>query len=223
MSERNEKYLETMAEIHEDLGQLDQLAEVRRRQELPPVRAALEEARILTMQGHLQEALESLEISIPKLNHPLLWNWKGEVLLRMERYEESLVALKRVLELNPRDESAYFTMARCFRELGLEEDHLSAMAKVVESCRGSHQTCPHYYYALQALGRHQEALVVAEAIVAENPKPGSYYHRSLAYVNVGLFEKAAEDIRTCLTYRPHSPVFRQMEDYIAGRLGETGA
>lgn len=104
---------------------------------LPEIWARLADG--LTMNGQPEEALDLLDQAIAEdLDQPQYRVKKADLLIDQERYQAALASLKNALDLNPRDPSLHYKIARLYQKLADFSAALNHAQRAVEIAGAPH-------------------------------------------------------------------------------------
>jgi serine/threonine protein kinase/predicted RNA polymerase sigma factor len=123
-------------------------------------------------------------------NNPIAWNNKGISLINLKQYEEALGALDQAIRLYYTFPIDYFLKGKTLKQLGGGEVHrllrLTMLLDPIDAHAWNNKG-----YALNALGRHEEALTAYDEAIRLNPEyREAYYNKGVALEQVGRYEEA---------------------------------
>lgn len=146
---------------------------------------------------------------------------EGAELLRDGDADASIRELERVIELDPRNEYAFFFLGSAHFEKGAFDKALKAYLEAL-------QIAPKYLgamvsvgHALRMLGRHQESIRMARQILALAPDDGdALYLLGLAHYARGERAAATEYLQRFLGTRPEVEVANEVQGLLQVLVGD---
>ena len=144
---------------------------------------------------------EKLAVSITKEfpKHPFTWKVLAAVLKQNGRIEESLVASKKSVQLNPKDAEAYYNLGIVMQDLG-KLDEAGTVYKKAISLKPDHKAHNNLGIVMQDLGRLDEAEANYKKAIAMKPDfIQAIKNRWLLLFSQKRFEEALLDADLCIS------------------------
>ena len=162
--------------------------------------------------GHPDAALEAYDRAIRlQPTDPYVWYYKGYVLHRLARYQESLPCLDRALTLKP---DAGFIMNQkgfCHTKLGQREEAIRAHREASRVAPRDLRTLEHLGQALQLASRPDEALQVFERVLRVDPtRQVALMERAMLHMDAQRWEAAVASFEAYVSV--HDGSFRAWYD-----------
>jgi tetratricopeptide (TPR) repeat protein len=147
-------------------------------------------------------------------NHSPLNLLKGEMLMKEERYRESIQFLSKAIEDNPSNALAYFKIGNCHYELDENdlaiENYTKAIKLFPNYAEALNQRGDTYYY----MDKYHEALADYNKAIELNPKNVYYWKdRGNAYISLGEYSNAIKDLEKAVS-------LYDQYDYALKRIGD---
>ncbi len=126
----------------------------------------------LINQGKCEDALEICDskFELNLKNAPRVWNWKGDVLRRQNKYEEAIKYYNKTLKQDPKNEEAWTNKGKALYLLGRASDSVICFNKALELKPKDAKVWAMLGMALKAIHKHVES----EAAIAKAKELG--YH-----------------------------------------------
>ncbi len=135
-------------------------------------------------------------------NNPIAWNNKGYSLNKLEHYEEALVTLDQAIKLYHTYPIDYFLKGKTLKQLGEDKVHrllrLTMLLDPVDAHAWNNKG-----YALNALGRYEEALRAYDEAIRLNPEyKEAYYNKGATLEQIGRYEEALQAYKKAVELNP---------------------
>jgi tetratricopeptide (TPR) repeat protein len=134
----------------------------------------VQQANILQNTKKPDEALKVINQAIEQdPTNTEAWNTKATILLKFGNREGAIKALNETVKLNPDDVFAWHTMGITYSKMNKYEDAISAYDQEIRlNPDSAGNLLNNKAYALQALGRYDEALAVVNQALEADPNNG---------------------------------------------------
>ncbi|MEO8128228.1 MAG: tetratricopeptide repeat protein [Bryobacteraceae bacterium] len=204
-------------------GQVDQQAEILARWlAVMPQNFKAREAggwRSQVQAGNFQQADEPLRRACDTGDSCYFY---GRNLYVLNRFEESLAALKRALPADPRPAKVHVAMAMSLDALGRLPEADAEFKTAVEVNTADEDTLIAYGVFLSRAGRTEEALVPLRKAVKTFPRSGRVrYELGRVLYQLGRLEDAEGELRAALTASPEDSTARRLLSKTLFRLNRT--
>ena len=153
---------------------------------------------------NFEKALEEFN-SLLEINpqDTVAWQYRGNILLYLDRPEEALEAFEKALAFDPGNISARYFKGITLGYLNLPEQALEAFRGVLERESGHEGALYYSGLALTRLGRHIEAVSALSGALKINPEnPGAWYYRGASLYVLGESTEALEAFEKALALEP---------------------
>ncbi len=174
---------------------------------------SLNEAKRLYKQGQRKLAAGDLEGAIAKFRQALQFNPKdylalsglGEVMLKLERYEEAISYYDQSLEIKPNYHPALHMRGVAFYQLGRYEQAFASLNAAQKANSGCANGWQWHGNVLLALEQYEEAIKSFDLAIKLNRKDGfAWGNRGIALFRIGAYQKAIESLDQALMLQPET-------------------
>jgi Flp pilus assembly protein TadD/Zn-dependent protease len=134
---------------------------------------------------------------------PEIWQYKGEVLQQLERYEEAIAAFDRTIETQPKNPDLWHNRALCLHNLEQYDLALIAYDRALEVQENGYLWA-NKARALTSLGRLKEAVEAYDESITYLPSElDNWCNRGRLFVQLQDYTAALSDFERALKYRPN--------------------
>lgn len=120
--------------------------------------------------GQLPQALESFKLVRElEAKSPLGWAGEGAVLLRLDRIEEAVVALRQAVALDPKDITSIGNLGNALRKQKKPEEAIITYRKALAANPDNLDILNNLAVAYRGLGRNKEAIETLQAALKKKP------------------------------------------------------
>lgn len=179
------------------------------------------EAVDLVGENKNDQALEILE-QLVKIDpdNPRYQNSYGDVLRKLERYEEALSAYRKSIELEPENDIYYLDLGFVLMLMGENEPAMAEFQKAIEIA--PEEEIYHFFAAvvLERMDKKEEALSEYQKAVEINPRSATnHYHLASTLHKVQRNDEALVSIRKAISINSDDPRYYQIMSSILHKLG----
>lgn len=166
-------------------------------------------AQLLANSGKYEEA-EQIYLKLANLNKPDAYVYYNQILQMYDKagnYQKGIEAVKRLIEINPKNEVAYLNMAILYFKL----NKLEEAANTLKECLAIKNDYNYAWYSLgqvySKLNKHQEAVEAFKKYNALSPDdPNGWLNVGLEYMFLKDFEKALPYLEKAVQLNPNNAV-----------------
>lgn len=142
-----------------------------------------------------------------KDDNPKMYEYLSQVYTKLEKRPEAIGALRKVIELNPNYDTAYFLLGKLYRDIGYYEDSIEHLKKYLEKKKDVN--------ALFELGltyertnELDEAKEIYESVILLKPNHAeAHFSLGLLLFRELKFDKALESIQRAIDLNPDNPLY----------------
>ncbi len=152
----------------------------------------------------LVAALQNWEQAIAvKPDYPEAYNARGNVLLRLMRYDDAVASFDKSIELKPDYPQPYNSRGNALQALGRFDEAVESYETAI-ALKPDYAAAYHNYgNALRALKRYAEAIEsFCNAILLKPDYGEAYNNRGITLKRIQLFEEALHDFETAIALLP---------------------
>ncbi len=177
-------------------------------EEDPRVAACLKDWRLFFEQGNHEKALEVREDLTAIRSDASDWIMVAEHLSELNRYEEAISALERVLLLNPKDIASLFNKGVMLTYLGRHEQALATYEQALTLSLYPGESWFFKGFGLSNLERYDEALAAFDQSLAlDSRHVDAWECRGLMLRRLGRAEEAMESYEHAIKLDPNNVIF----------------
>ena len=164
-------------------------------------------AEILSNRGRVREAHDALDLAEKKCDpstHYLIWKCRARLHESSGDLRTSASLLQKVVELDPRDDDAWFDIGRVLTELGDHRSAIAALKRLLELRPDNPAIWSSLGTAYYNLGMYEEAVKAYESALQADPtNEVRWYNKGNALLEMGRFNDAVLCFDRVLEHDPN--------------------
>ena len=158
-----------------------------------------------------------------KDDNPKMYEYLSQVYTKLEKRPEAIGALRKVLELNPKYDTAHFLLGKLYREIGYYEDSIEHLKKYLDKKKDVN--------ALFELGLTYERTnkldqakeIYKSVILLKANHAEAHFSLGLLLFRELKFDKALESIQRAIDLNPDNPLYGIYYNKVLDQRGQASA